>query len=114
MDALIIKDVLCGSDGRPCPKYPNGTKHILGVAPCIFFFPQKIPNEKHPKPRVHNITTLTLPKIILETFEVKSDDYEKHIFRVFINVFRTNQGLLKRQTIVKQRNSVIEKRIAGV
>jgi hypothetical protein len=60
VDVLLIKDLLCGTRARPCPKYPGReTETGLNTAPDVFLFPQRAPT-------LNELTTLTLnPNICL-------------------------------------------------
>ncbi len=56
VDALFFKDILCGTNARPCPKYPqNKTTIGLKTAPDIFLFPKMIPTIKEPKPPINTL-----------------------------------------------------------
>jgi hypothetical protein len=87
VDVAFVKDVLCGTRTRPCPKYPaNPEKVGLLAAPDIFLFPQAIPTPDHPDPPVHTLTTLQLPRLVLDLFEVQPEDRYNHIWEVHVSV----------------------------
>ena len=86
VDALLIRDALCGSPLRPCPKYKAGIDPAH-IAPDIFLFPQAVPTLENPSPPVHTLDTLRLPKMILDYFGVTKKDYAKHLWEVHVQVF---------------------------
>lgn len=86
VDALLIRDALCGSPLRPCPKYQPGIDRNR-IAPDIFLFPQAVPSLENPSPPVHTLNSLRLPKMILDSFGVEQDDYAKHLWDVHVEVF---------------------------
>jgi hypothetical protein len=113
VDALIIRDRLCGTQTRPCPKYPHGDSSPLGPAPCVFLFPQRMPSLQDPSPPVHSMKTLKLPFLILDAFGVSAGAYETHVYEVAIRVFQTTRGLNKRETTVSRKGHMVETRTAG-
>ena len=51
VDVLFFKDMLCGTQARPCPKYgTQGATIGLRAAPDVFLFPQRIPSIDDPQP----------------------------------------------------------------
>jgi hypothetical protein len=116
VDALIIRDALCGTALRPCPKHRKGIKPER-VAPDIFLFPQRAPTMDDPRPPAHSLDTLRLPRMILDFFEVKASDYDKHLWEVRVELFTktTKQGeRASRRTIVYHQGRKLEEREAYV
>lgn len=102
VDALIVRDALCGTPLRPCPKYPEGTVPT-SIAPDIFLFPQRLPCLEDPTPPVHSLDTLRLPRMILDFFDVPPSDYPKHLWEVHVEIVKRmvkNDERIVRQTAV--------------
>ena len=112
VDALIVRDSLCGTPLRPCPKYPQGIDPSR-IAPDIFLFPQSVPSLDNPTPLVHTIDTLRLPKMILDFFGVPPHDYSKHIWEVHVEVFtkisRRTERTARRTTVYHQGEKLEER-----
>jgi len=116
VDALLIRDALCGTPLRPCPKYPPGIDPAR-IAPDIFLFPQAVPSLENPNPPVHTLNTLRLPKMILDLYGVKPKDYVKHLWEVQVQVFSktTPRGhRTMRHTTVRHQGETLEEREANV
>lgn len=94
VDALFIKDALCGSATRPCPKHLRRPPHPeLGVAPDVFLFPRRIPSSPNDEePPIHDQRTLLLPFLILHAFAIPPEEIEQHIWRVHIQVFQEKRA----------------------
>jgi len=110
VDAVLIRDALCGSALRPCPKYKMGVDPAV-IAPDIFLFPRSVPSLKNPKPPVHTLETLRLPKMVLDLFGVAEKDYGKHLWEVFVEVFsvKTPRGeRIKRRTTILHEGVKVE------
>jgi len=108
VDALIIKDRLCGTPTRPCPKY-LGRETSVGLygAPCVFLFPEDIPEwDGDPAPKVHTAATVSLPFLILEMFGVSEENYEDHLYEVKINLFQGPTGARRRRTEVYHKGEL--------
>jgi len=100
VDALFIKDRLCGTPTRPCPKYP-GKETSIGLygAPCVFLFPRAIPKwDGTRSPDVHDISTISLPFLILDAYGVRRENYEDHLYQVKITLFEGTAGARRRRT----------------
>jgi hypothetical protein len=112
VDMLLIRDALCGTPLRPCPKYASRT-NPAHIAPDIFLFPQRVPTLKDPRPPVHTLKTLRLPSLILDFFEVSSRNYEKHLWEVQVEVLKktTQRGIrtMRRTTVYHQGNKLGER-----
>jgi len=114
IDVVVIRDRLCGTSARPCPKYPEGGKSPLGVAPCIFLMPVSPPTEENPEPAVHDISTAIFPGIVLRAFGVTPGAYEKNVYYVSIGLERDDKGVMRKTTTVSHRGDVIGKRSVKV
>lgn len=112
VDALLIKDLLCGTHARPCPKYRNGTVTGLETAPDVFLFPRRIPSLEDSDPPPHDETTLKLPFQILSLYGVAPSDYPKHVWQVHIRIFVDSAGRKKRETSVFRLDKLLGKRVA--
>jgi hypothetical protein len=110
IDVVIIKDRLCGTSARPCPKYPKGSKSPLGVAPCIFLMPVSPPTEENPEPAVHDIGTAIFPKIILAAFGVNPKGYDKNVYYVSISLRRDDKGVMRKTTTVSYKGEIVGER----
>jgi hypothetical protein len=114
VDALLIRDALCGSPLRPCPKYKAGTDPAR-IAPDIFLFPQAVPSLENPSPPVHTLETLRLPKMILDLFGVAKKDYPKHLWEVHVHVFSKgvagSQRTMRRTTVRHEGTDLEEREI---
>ncbi len=113
VDALLIKDVLCGTPARPCPKYRQSTEMGLNTAPDVFLFPRRIPSLDDPEPPPHDMTTLKLPFQILSLYGVQPAEYDKHVWQVRIRVFTDKTGKKKRETTVYRLGKLLDKRVAA-
>lgn len=81
VDAIFIRDALCGTSLRPCPKYSPGVDPSV-IAPDIFLLPRHAPTDDNPSPATHTLTSIRLPTMILDLFGVRANDYAKHIWEV--------------------------------
>jgi len=112
VDALIIRDALCGTPLRPCPKYRSGID-AARIAPDIFLFPQQIPSLDNPAPPVHSLETLRLPKMILDFFGVHRRDYARHLWEVHVEMFarttRRGERMMRRTTVSHQGKKMVER-----
>lgn len=112
VDALIIRDALCGTPLRPCPKYVRRVDPSR-IAPDIFLFPQRVPSLDDPNPPVHTIDTLRLPRMILNLFGVRPRDYSKHLWEVHVEIFtkttRHGERTARRTTISHQSQKLGER-----
>jgi hypothetical protein len=97
VDVLFFKDLLCGTRTRPCPKFPGREEKMgLQTAPDVFLFPQRIPLPDDPEPPVHNLNTLTLPRLILELFGIKNAERQRHIWEVHVKLVERPDRRLQR------------------
>jgi hypothetical protein len=108
VDVLFFKDILCGTRTRPCPKYPGREENVgLTTAPDVFLFPKKIPSPDEPKPPVHTLNTLLLPKLVLQLFGVDKSEYKKHVWRVYVEIIRRPNGNLQRIVQIKHQGKIV-------
>ncbi len=109
VDVLFIKDILCGTRTRPCPKYPGQEDRIgLRAAPDVFLLPQRIPSLDDPEPPVHTLDTLRLPRLVLELFGVDSAEQDRHIWRVHVKVVELPSGRLRREVQVWHQETLVD------
>ena len=109
VDVLFIKDVLCGTRTRPCPKYPGQEDKVgFSTAPDVFLFPQRIPSLNEPEPPVHTLDTLRLPGLILELFDVDVTARDKHTWKVRVKVVELPDGRLRREVKVWHQGKVVD------
>ncbi len=102
IDALIIRDALCGSAARPCPKYANNIYPVLGPAPDIFLFPMRVPIfGKDAHPPIHTEASCVFPFRLLHLFGVPPSEYDVHVHYVDIRLFYDGESP-KREVIVTQ------------
>lgn len=66
------------------------------TAPDIFLFPQRIPSLEDPKPPVHTLDTLRLPRLLVEFFGVSRTERAKHIWEVHVTIEKLSDGRLRR------------------
>jgi hypothetical protein len=96
VDMLFIKDILCGTRARPCPKYiGRETETGINTAPDIFLFPQRAPSLDEPEPPVHTLKSLRLPTRILRLFDVGEGDFSKHVWEVRMRLEQVKKGHVK-------------------
>jgi len=108
VDVLFIKDILCGTRTRPCPKYSGREDKIgLQAAPDVFLFPQRVPSLDDPEPPVHTLDTLRLPELVLELFGVDTTAQGKHIWEVRVKVVELPNGRLRREVQVWHQGKVV-------
>lgn len=83
VDAVFVRDQLCGTPLRPCPKYAPGVNPER-IAPDIFLFPRHAPTEDDPQPATHTLQSLRLPEMVLQSFGVTQAEYASHLWEVRI------------------------------
>jgi hypothetical protein len=108
-DVLFVKDILCGTRTKPCPKYP-GKESTIGFnsAPDIFLFPQQIPSLDNPKPPVHTLKTLRLPSLVLDLFGISEKEYHRHIWEVQVEVIGLPDGRYQRLVEVVHQGKKVD------
>jgi len=82
IDGLVIWDMVCGTEGRPCPKLAaepdRGVRLASGKVvppPCIYMFPRRIPDPRNnPDPPVWRIEDVKFLKALGEVFGVREDE----------------------------------------
>lgn len=110
VDAIFIRDALCGTSLRPCPKYSPGVDPSA-IAPDIFLLPRHAPTEDNPSPPAHTLSSIRLPHMILELFGVSPQDHAKHVWDVRIEIStrlgrRGKPRRIRRTTILHQQQIV--------
>jgi hypothetical protein len=107
VDTLFIKDALCGSPARPCPKYPiSRPQHE--VAPDVFLFPQRTPSLEDPDPPLHTLQTLKLPNLVLSSFNLSAEEFAQHIWQVRVLLIQLDNGKLVREIQVVHQTEVVD------
>jgi len=117
VDAILVKDVLCGSSVRRCPKYPDSEQCNENIAPDIYLLPQRVPSyPDDAEPPVHTRETLELPFLILDHYGVKEHDVGKHVYQVSIRLVAekgSGGDRLVREVTVQHGGNVLEVRRAS-
>ncbi len=109
VDVLFIKDVLCGSHLRPCPKYRTDQQVNAQIAPDIFLLPQRVPTRHDPEPPIHTIDSLRLPKMILELFGVyDARQQETHLWYVHVKLIEEDQTRLSRLVEIWHQGEIVD------
>jgi hypothetical protein len=94
VDVLFIRDRLCNTIIRQCPKYgEKESVSSLGVAPDIFLFPSELVTARNPNPPMHTLDSLKLPKLVLQLFEVPEEKWSNHIWEVRISLARAENQI---------------------
>jgi len=113
VDALIFKDILCGTPARPCPKYPKKKASVgLRTAPDIFLLPKRVPSVEDPAPPVHDISELWLPRLILDVFEVQPKQRRVHIWEVHVEIESLSSGHLRRVVVVVHNGEQVDRSVS--
>ena len=108
VDALFIKDALCGTSARPCPKYPDCADRIgLQAAPDIFLFPRRVPSADDPNPPVHTLDTIKLPRLILDLFRVDAAARDAHLWEVHVRIVELPKNRLRRLVEVRHLGEIV-------
>jgi hypothetical protein len=111
VDVLLIKDVICGTALRPCPKYLGRERQMgLSTAPDVFLLPQRRPTTVDPEPPVHTLETLRLPKLVLEHFGILGDEQQRHLWQVGVRVEEVRPRYFRRIVTVRHEGEVTEGR----
>lgn len=117
VDVVFFKDVLCGTQAKPCPKYPGSEATIgLKAAPDVFLFPSSVPVYSpddpithNPSPPLHTLDSLRLPSLILDIFGVSESERENHIWRVHVSVEPAAKNRLKRIVEITHLGEVVDR-----
>ncbi len=109
VDGLIIWDMVCGTQGRPCPKLAANAQLITHIGdyalppPCIFLFPRTIPDPRNnPAPPAWNLQEVRFLQILAHYFHVRSDECTKVEFHVQMNGANT-----QRKTICTMNSTIL-------
>ncbi len=109
VDVLFFKDILCGTRARPCPKYPNRKDSIgLETSPDIFLFPTRIPSIDDPEPPVHSLASLRLPVLILDLFNIPSNQRKNHVWEVHVKVEELPNTRARRIVQIRHKGKVVD------
>ena len=108
VDMLFIKDTLCGTHARPCPKYPDQQRDVgIRAAPDIFLFPMQRPTPDNPIPPTHTLDSLTLPKLILDCFNVPPERYSIHLWEVAVQWVELPRSRARRHVQVRRQGQLV-------
>ncbi len=109
VDAALIRDRLCGTTTRPCPKYfGREIPTRLGVGPDVFLFPKTQPTLDNPEPPLHDETSLSLPFRILQAYGVTEEERLNHVWNVHIRVFEDRKGQTRHSMEIEYRGTLID------
>lgn len=115
VDAVLFKDQLCGSPLRRCPKYVDAIENDA-IAPDIFLMPREQPTPQQPSPETHTVESLYLPGMILDSFGVRAEDREKHIWFVqihLVSVTKHKKQVYQRRTRIVHMGDVMEESLTN-
>ena len=107
VDALIVWDMLCGTEYRPCPKIAQGRGIGAGEQtippPCIYLFPRTIPDPRNnTAPAVWRLDEVGFADALLQEFGGTADD----VAEVHIEA-RMNGASVERRTTLKRGGAVL-------
>lgn len=109
VDVLFIKDLLCGTRARPCPKYSGREMEMgLSTAPDVFLFPQHAPSLEEPEPPIHTLQSLRLPAKILSLFKVQEDELSRHVWEVRMKFVEVSTGRFKSVYEIVHQGEVVD------
>jgi hypothetical protein len=109
VDVLLIKDLLCGTRARPCPKYPGHEAEMgLNTAPDVFLFPQRAPTLDDPEPAVHTLQSLQLPIRILSFFGIPEVEQSRHVWEVRMKFVEISTGRFKSVFEVVHQDRIVD------
>lgn len=81
VDGLIVWDMLCGTDKRPCPKLVSESGRAVQVSnrtvppPCIYLFPRTIPDYRNnPFPRAWLLGEVRVLDVLHRVFKGRSEE----------------------------------------
>jgi hypothetical protein len=109
VDAVLFKDQLCGTALRKCPKYKEAVGNER-IAPDVFLMPSEQPTPQQPNPKTHTLDSLYLPSMILNSFGVKTEDRENHVWTVQIQlilVVKKKKEAYRRRTRILHKGTVM-------
>ncbi len=118
VDAVLVKDMLCGSPVRPCPKYGSNDQCNGRIAPDVYLLPQRVPTYPNdPDPPVHTRETLELPFLILDHYGVTPAQMEKHVYEVHVKLVAERgvsaDRLDRVVTVFRGGEKLAERRVRG-
>jgi hypothetical protein len=113
VDVVLFRDRLCGTQARPCPKYPGpGTSSGVPVAPDLFLLPQRVPSAHDLEPPLHTVDSLRLPRVILEQFGVPEEKYPEHTWQVRVVIVPDEGRKLRRRVEIWHRGQMIDESLS--
>ncbi|MFH1913674.1 MAG: hypothetical protein ABIK45_05310 [Pseudomonadota bacterium] len=103
VEALVVWDMLCGTDERACPKIAEGRGvEIEGRVippPCIYLFPRTVPDPRNnPKPPVGKIGDAALADALLRHF---GGDPDKDVTEVHIECEMHGAEVYRKTSLVR-------------
>ncbi len=110
VDAVFIKDQLCGSPLRKCPKYVGDVSGDR-IAPDIFLMPRERPTPQEPSPETHSLDSLYLPQMVLDCFGVARRNRAAHVWSVEIHLVSITKGgrqAYMRRTRIVHKGKIVE------
>lgn len=112
VDAVFVKDALCGTSARPCPKY-TGFESTIGhnSAPDIFLMPIATPTARTPKPRTHSLSSLRLPQLILQHYGVNGN-IDDHIWSVEVHLDEAKDQKFRRIMEIYHKGEIVGKSVS--
>jgi hypothetical protein len=110
VDVLVVKDQLCGTPARPCPKRNPRALSELGVPPCVFLMPRRVPHLEDPSPPPHDLGSVRIARIVLGVDGVSEEECTEHTYSVKIGVDKDDRGRLRRRVSVYKGGRLLEER----
>ncbi len=113
-DAILVKDAICGTPLRPCPKYAE-TVALENIAPDVYLLPQSVPTASDPRPPVHTQKNLRLPFLILGSFGIRGNALQEHVYDVNVELVprdgRKGKRFYRRVTVERWDRKLREDRL---
>nr|VFK06511.1 MAG: hypothetical protein BECKLPF1236A_GA0070988_1000330 [Candidatus Kentron sp. LPFa]VFK22940.1 MAG: hypothetical protein BECKLPF1236C_GA0070990_1000231 [Candidatus Kentron sp. LPFa] len=119
VDGIIIWDMMCGTIGKPCPKFEGGGDRATRVGPfklpppCIYLFPSTIPSPRNnPNPPAQTIADVEILQAFHECFH--GDEKELSFVRFHVehrgsNIVRTTEITRNEEIQKKSRATAIRR-----
>lgn len=89
VDGVMIRDMVCGTVGRPCPKLAGGSERATAVShyklppPCIYVLPATIASPRNnPQPVAQSLDEVQLLKAFHKCFRGKPEEVNYVDFEV--------------------------------
>ncbi len=120
VDGLVVWDMLCGTEKRPCPKIVRNEQRLTRLAegskvppPCIFLFPRTIPDYRNnPFPRAWALNEVRLLEVLHRVFKGERGEITEVRFEAGhdgTNVLRTTHLSRGGHEIVRSHPDVIRR-----